>query len=292
MMRTHSLALCVLLAMPGTALAAPQSFNTALPVSEGQWLLRGQGIVGEFNTVDGGELSVRGGLGVVAYGVTSDLTVFAALPYWFRNLSGPGDAAVRETDGIGDLRLFARYTFWQRDGHGSTLRLAGFAGAELPSGAHRRSDSEGLLPPPVQPGSGSIDPFFGSTLTWQSLDVVFDAQLAWQENTRRGGFAAGDRFQADISAQYRLLPRELGGGVPGFLYGGLEVNFLAESDRVATGAPLPATDRRRLLLSPGLQYVTRRYVLEAQLQLPVWQTGGSNRLREDFTLRAGFRINF
>lgn len=280
------------LLVPTQGLAAPQSFNTALPVSEGQWLLRGQAIVAELDTPAGGDLSLRGGLGVLAYGVKADITVFAALPYWTRKLTVDGAAPARETDGPGDLRLFGRYTIWQRDGRGSTLRLAGFAGLELPTGAHRRDDSTGRLPPPVQPGSGTVDPFFGLTLTRQTLDLVFDAQLAWQENTRRGGFAAGDRFQADASAQYRVLPREIGGGVPGFLYAGLEANFLAETDRRAGGVKLTQSDRRRLLLSPGLQYVTRRYVLEAQVQLPVWQSGGIGRLREDVTLRAGFRINF
>jgi len=280
----------------GPAFAAPQSFNTALPVAKGQWLLRLQTLHsrGDLHAVDG-ETRALGGIGVLGYGVDPDLTLFAALPVLKKRLDLPqpgGGTLRREETGIGDLRLFARYTVFKRNFRGATFRIAPFAGAELPTGRSGARDALGELPPRLQPGSGAVDPFFGTVVTYQALGFELDAQLAYQANRRDDGFGFGNAFRADLAGQYRLWPREIGAGVPSFLFAGLEVNYSDTGRDLRGGERVAGTGGQSLFLSPGLQYVTRRWVLEAQVQLPVHRDLGPRTIEEDVRVRAGLRFNF
>jgi len=45
-------------------------------------------------------------------------------------------------------------------------------------------------------------------------------------------------------------------------------------------------------LSPGVQYVTRRWVLEAIVQKPVSQQLNGSALKNDFIVTTSFRRNF
>src|SRR3546814_36387 len=116
---------------------------------------------------------------------------------------------------------------------------------------------------------------------WSSGRVLF-----------RSGFAFGDEVGFDASLQHRLWPRELGSGVPGFLYGVIETNLQHQAKNKISGANDPNSGGTKLFLSPGLQYVTKRWVLEAIVQLPVVQDLDGAALEDDFVVRAGFRVNF
>ena len=203
-----------------------------------------------------------------------------------------GQRITRSTSGIGDAQVFARYTIFQNDMRGSNFRIAPFAGIKLPTGDDDHRDSLGRLPQPLQLGSGSWDPFGGVIATWQTLDYEIDGQLSYKANTQANGFEFGDEFAFDASMQYRLWPRELGGGLPGFLYGVIETNLLHQARNKISGVNDPNSGGTKLFLSPGLQYVTKRWVLEAIVQLPVVQDLGGTALRDDYAVRAGFRVNF
>ncbi len=43
---------------------------------------------------------------------------------------------------------------------------------------------------------------------------------------------------------------------------------------------------------PGLQYVTKRWIVEAGVQIPVVQDLNGTALEKDYIFRAGFRFNF
>ncbi len=278
--------------------AAPETFNTALPVGEGDFIFREQFLAikasGDPSPM-GRNLEVLGGVSVLGYGVTSDLAIFGMLPYLDKELDlimPGGQRITRSTSGIGDAQVFARYTIFQKDMSGSNFRIAPFAGIKLPTGDDNDRDSFGRLPQPLQLGSGSWDPFGGVIATWQTLDYQVDAQLSYKANTEANGFEFGDEFGFDTSLQYRLWPRELGGGVPGFLYGVVETNLLHQAKNKISGVNDPNSGGAKLFFSPGLQYVTKRWVLEAIVQLPVVQDLGGTALKDDFIVRTGFRVNF
>lgn len=303
MRRRHGPALGLILAAVAIggstqAYAAPETFNTALPVGKGDFVFREQFLAikaSDDPSPADRNLEVLGGVSVIGYGVTSDLAIFGMLPWLDKELDltmPDGQRISRSTSGIGDAQLFARYTVFQKDMHGSTFRVAPFLGLKLPTGDDEDSDTLGRLPQPLQLGSGSWDPFGGLIASYQSLDYQIDAQLSYKANSEANDFEFGDEFAFDASLQYRLWPRELGGGVPGLLYGVIEANLLHQAKNEIGGVDDPNSGGTRLFLSPGLQYVTKRWVLEAIVQLPVVQDLGGTALEDDYTVRAGFRVNF
>lgn len=140
--RVRTLALAAGLGTLSTVTAAPQTFNTALPVAAGEFVLREQ-FVYRKATDDPSpaerDLRVLGGISVLGYGVTGDFALFGVLPWLDKELDVtlPGGARVtRDTSGIADARLFGRYTVHQDDMPGRTFRIAPFLGVEDPdSGA-------------------------------------------------------------------------------------------------------------------------------------------------------------
>lgn len=252
-------------------------------------MLRQQVIVAEAEG-EGARLDERALEAVAAYGVNPDLALFVALPWVDRKLQIDG-ADPREVSGFGDARIFARYTLLRRDRHGQTLRLAPFAGVELPTGREAVADSSGRLPSGMQPGSGSLDPFVGMVGSIASTSWNVDAQLAWQDNRRSDQRARGDEFRADLSLQRRLLPATIDAETRGFLFGGVEFNYIDQRrDRLAN-APIAGTGGERLFVTPVLQYSQRRWMAEAALQLPVTQSLDRSNLSQDFVLRFGVRAN-
>ncbi|GGX86466.1 hypothetical protein GCM10007160_12210 [Litchfieldella qijiaojingensis] len=282
----------------GLTQAAPQTFNTALPVAEGNVVLREQFLYRKADDDPSParrDLRVNGAITVLGYGLTSDLALFGALPYLDKefDLDGPGGQRIeRSSRGLGDARLFARYTAFRDDAPGRTFRIAPFLGVETPTGDDDERDRFSRLPQPLQSGSGSWDPFGGVVLTYQTLAYQLDAQFAYQANTEANGFKFGDEARLDGSLQYRLWPRKLSGGVPGFLYGVLEANLIHHEKNEVNGMRDADSGGTQLFLSPGLQYVTRRWIIEGIVQLPAAQDLNGAALEDDFITRIGFRINF
>lgn len=284
--------------MPGTSQAAPQTFNSALPVAEGNVVFRQQFVRIEASddpTPADRDLNVTGSVSVLGYGVTRDWALFAAVPYLEKELAlntPMGQRIERDSNGFGDARAFARYTLFQDDAQGRTFRIAPYLGVETPTGDDDERDRFGRLPQPLQSGSGSWDPFGGLVVTYQTLDYELDAQLAYQHNTEANDFEFGDKARFDASVQYRLWPGELGSGVPAFLYGVLESNLIHRDRNERRGRTYANSGGTQLFLSPGLQYVSRRWVIEGIVQVPVVQDLNGGALESDFMARAGFRINF
>jgi len=283
---------------PSVVKAAAQTFNTALPVAEGNFVYRQQFFyrsAGDDPTAADREAEGWGSISVLGYGATSDLTLFGVLPFADKSLDAttPSGARVeRDTLGLGDARLFARYTVFQDDAPGRTFRVAPFAGLKLPTGRDDDSDRLGRLPRPLQVGSGSWDSFGGVVATWQTLAYEIDAQAAYQANTEANDFAFGDVARLDGSVQVRVWPRELGSGVPGFLYTTLDANLIHRQKNEVAGREDPDSGGTQFFLAPGLQYVTKKWVLEATVQVPVAQEQNAAGLEDDFIARAGFRVNF
>jgi hypothetical protein len=291
------LAMASLSLAAAAAWSAPITFNTALPVHEGGYVWREQLIFrqsADDPTPARRDMQVTGLVSVLGYGVTADFALFGMLPWFDKRLDmrmGEQDLS-RSQSGVGDLTVLGRYTAYQYDAPGRTLRIAPFLGVKAPTGEDDARDGLGRLPPALQSGSGSWDALGGAVLTYQTLDFQIDSQLSYQANREANGFQAGNRWRVDGSLQYRLLPRRLGGGVPAFLYGVLEARLLhATKDRVG-GSADPNSGGATLFISPGLQYVTKKWILEAGVQVPVQQRLNGSALETDYLFTSGFRVNF
>src|SRR3990172_7647891 len=279
----------------GVAWSAPITFNTALPVHAGGIVWR-ELFIYDKNSRDPSaanrDVKVSGLISVLGYGVTRDFALFGMLPYLDKRLDMDmgGPRVTRSDRGIGDLTLFGRYTAYQSDAPGRTFRVSPFLGVKAPTGRDDAQDGLGRLPPPIQLGSGSGDALGGVVATYQTLAYQIDSQLSYKANREANGFRFGNVTELDASFQYRLWPQTLGGGVPAFLYGVLEANLVrAQKNRIG-GVDDPNSGGTTLLLSPGLQYVTRKWILEAGVQIPVTQNLNGAALKNDYIFNAGFRV--
>ena len=165
------------------AVAAPVTFNTALPVGKSEFIFREQFVLNQSgNDPSGADRDRREltSVSVLGYGIIPDLSVFGLVPYTDRNLEGT--TVTRSASGLGDVRLFGRYTIYRRDSVSTTFRIAPFGGVKAPTGDDNETDSMGTLPASVQTGSGSWDIFGGIVASHASSDWQVDSQISYQKN--------------------------------------------------------------------------------------------------------------
>ena len=279
------------------ALGAPVTFNTALPVGGDEFVARAivqSSQSGDDPGATDRDLSATSLVSVLGYGVTPRLAVFGVLPYTDKDLdlTVGGSRLSRSSSGIGDVSLFGRYTLLQRDQPGRTFRVAPFVGVKAPTGDDDERDSLGRLPAALQSGTGAWDAFGGVVATYQILAFQVDGQVSYRVNNEANGFDPGDEARLDASLQYRLWPRTLGSGVPDFLYGVLEMNLVHRDKHEINGTTDENSGGTTLYLAPGLQYVSKRWIVEGVVQLPVIENLNGSALETDFIVRAGVRFNF
>lgn len=274
-------ALLVALIAASGACAAPITFNTALPVSKGGLIYRQQAIVTRSADDEGGdsrEVTEVEAISVLGYGVTPKLAAFGVLPVLHRD----SEIGAREKDefGVGDASFIARYEIFRGDTPGRTLRLAPFAGLNVPTGERGET------------GDGAVDFFGGLILTAAATDWNFDGQIEYFANREANGFERGDAMSADASLQYRLLPDEDAANDRGFLFAVLEVNVTSSDANRLFGVDDPNSGGFQVFLSPGLQYAAKRWIAEAAVRVPVVDDLDGDALEPDYAVIAGLRFNF
>jgi len=270
--------------------------NTALPVTEGHFVLRTQFKIiraADDPTSADRELLVHAFPLVGVYGITSRLAVFSVIPVLDKSIAitMPPQRIKRSTTGIGDIRFFLRHDAYQINRPGKTFRIAPFGGVEAPTGNDNERDSFGRIPQPLQSGSGSWDTFVGVVLTRQTLDWQLDISTSYEFNTEANDFEFGDDYRFDAAFKCRIFPRKLRGGVPGFFYANLESNFISQNNNMINGQTDQDSGGTTWFVAPGLQYITQRFILEGAVQLPVVQNLNGNSLENNFISTLSVRIN-
>jgi len=273
------------------------TFNTALAIPDQEWIARALAFYKQKTddpTTQDREKQAYGVKSVLAYGLTPHWALFLTMPYLKKSLDKePASSPVsRDTHGLGDTTLLARWTVYQLDMKGRTWRIAPYGGIQTPTGQDDDSDALGELPVPLQTGSGSWDPVAGVISTYQTLQYELDVNVSYKKNTEANDFEFGDRLRADGSLQYRFWPFNLTTQTMGFLYGVLEANYIHRQRNVDHGDTKSNTGGEQLFLDPGLQYVTQRWVLEGLVKWPVMQNLHGTALEEDFEVVGGIRFNF
>lgn len=276
--------------------AAPITFNTALPVAEGSFLFREQMIVnqsGKDPSNANRDRTATTAVTMLGYGINRKWTLFAVLPYRNieLNLDSGGQRINRSKQGFADATVFTRYSAYQKNQLGQTFRVAPFIGVKLATGEDNRRDGLGTLPPPVQVATGSRDYFAGVVMTWQTLKYQLDTQLSYRINNEANGFEAGNITRLDGSYQHRMW-RSNATGVPDYLYAVIEVNYIHQDRNKTNAIDDPNSNGTRLFLSPGIQYVTKRWIAEAAIQIPIEQKLNGTALENKYIARTSIRFNF
>lgn len=277
--------------------AAPVTFNTALPVSKGEGVMRVQakylratGDPGSMNR----ELTVKALPIVGVWGATSRWTLFGIVPLLDKTmeLDMPSGRTKRSVNGLGDVTAMVRYTAYSKDQAGRTFRIAPYAGIEMPTGEDDEQDALGQLPGPLQLGSGAWNPAVGIVTTAQSLKQEWGISTSYKFNNAANGFERGDEARLDLSYHRRVWMGGPADGLPHFLYVGLEGNGVWQGKDRNNGLDDSDSGGTTLYLAPTLQYITRRTVVESAVQLPVAQNLNGNALEQDFIFTLSLRLNY
>ena len=271
--------LCVLVS--GASWAAPIATNTALPLSADEIIIREQFVMtrsSDHMSSTRREVDRFESRTLLGYGATSKLAIFGVLPLVYVNREF-GDVTASEF-GLGDTALFARYEVYRSDKPGRTLRIAPYAGVRLPTGRDGKT------------GDGSVDVFGGVVATLASTQWVLDTQLRYDFNREADGFERGDSASLDSSFQYRLAPGRLTQDTKAFVFGVLELSANYYERNRLGGVTDPNSGGFQLYLTPGLQYVTRRWIADLGVKVPIVNDLNGTALETDYAILTSIRFNF
>lgn len=259
-----------------SALAAPITINTALPISEDELILREQIVF--INA--GNEIIDRqqiNALSIAGFGVNSSLSVFGVVPVTHIETVTAGQSS--RLTGLGDVMVFARHEIYAKDGIGKTTRIAPFAGVRLPTGRDGITDH-------------SMDVFGGLIFTQATLDYNLGAQLSFDHSGTGRGFNRGDRAEFATTFQYRLHPQELSGQTQGFVFGVFETQLAISGDNRLDDIVMNDTGGVQLSFTPGLQYAAKRWIADVAVTVPVVDSREGPGPKMDYAVSAGWRVNF
>ena len=258
-------------------LAVPITFNSALPVSKNEWIVRGLVTIDQSSSSNI-DSQVDSLVSVLGYGINSKWSVFGVLPISDVSLSIGGQE--QSESAIGDIELFGRYEVLRIDKLGSTHRLASFAGIRLSTG------ESGVT------SDGTTDLFGGLTYTSANINRSFSAQIRYDLNSDNNQFSAGDSINGDLSWQRRISPKKITASTQGFWFAALEAN-LNYSGRNRIAEQLDSNSGGfTTSISPGIQYVTRRWAAEMAIRIPLIRDLNGAALEPDYTIFTGLRANF
>ncbi len=229
---------------------------------------------------------------VAVYGFSSKASILVKVPIISKELRAINSPDRGDT-GIGDTTVLGKYRVYTNNFKGGTSRLSLVGGLELPTGRDDERDSVGLLPAPLQLGSGAVDFIVGAAHTFQTLDYELDADFRYKNNREANQFDFGDVFQYNFSFQKRILPATLPDkGIYSQWNALLEFNGSVAGKNESLGVSVPNSGGHSLFLSPGIQYVSQRTVYEFSFQQPILQNLNGNQLETDYKLVLSARIQF
>ncbi len=224
--------------------------------------------------------------------IPNKLVVIGAIPFLNKEmkLTQDGNSQSRGDTGWGDLKLLAKYQFFQKDTRSSTLRMTFLGGIKLPTGKYKTRDEGGLLPRPLQLGSGSYDILGGPIITYVKDRLGINTEVNFKKNTEADNYRFGDILSTNFVLGYRIFPKVYETYPSPYATAYLELlSQISGKDR-EKGAKLDNTGGKLVLVSPGFQFVlSRTFLVEASLQFPIFQELNGTQLGIDFSSTFGIR---
>jgi len=290
-----ALVACVSLVWVTNSMALPINSDVGLTPHKGEFIFRVQSrytLKSDDPTSQDREVRVLAIPVVGVYGFTSKASMLVKVPYLDKELSSLNNPD-RGDSGIGDTTVLGKYRVYTNNFKGGTSRFSLIGGLELPTGDDDESDSLGTLPAGLQLGSGSVDVIAGGAYTFQTLSHEMDVDLRYIFNQEANDFEFGDVFKYNFSYQKRIFPITLPDeGIYSQWNALIELNGNYSQRSESFGSSVGNSGGHTLYLSPGIQFVSQRGVIEASVQLPVVQDLNGNQIEADYTLALSFRYQF
>lgn len=279
--------LLLITARPAPALAQ-LTFPGASPISAGNLIVMAQPSM--VQETGGVQSSI--GQAVLVYGASSNLALITEsnLLVWnMANAVSSGKTVRLSALGTGDTVQEFRYTVFQRDGIGSTLRVAPMVGITFPTGMDNVNSQ---LPHDEQPATGNWAVRAALTASWQALYWNAEAEIGYNNRFPGTDYQFGNQFVTDFAYHYVLWPRQVKPDIPGELFASLETNFYSNTIDRFHGQFVPGTGGQLWLVDPGLDWSTPRYGIAVTGLLPVTQTTYlSGRHNYDYGIMLHFRLS-
>lgn len=214
------------------------------------------------------------------YNFTDRLQVAAIVP--FLNATASSRAQSASNFGLGDLRFYAKYVWYQSDGRNKTFRIASRADVKLPTGEQNKAPAL---------GTGSTDVAFSSVAGWIEDRVGLYLEGGYSLNTSSGAVNYGNSVFYNLAVGYRLLPAVYETYPSPQLNGFLELNGTTTARNTVGSVRDANSGGTTLFLSPGLQYVGGRlWLVEASYQYPIVREPNGTQLAVSGTVSLGVRV--
>lgn len=227
------------------------------------------------------------------YGLRHDLQISAILPYVRRELaldnpSGPDRLA---GDGAGDFTAVAKWRFYRWDAPHRVLNVAVIGGLELPTGATDERDGGGLLPPGLQPGSGSWDPLLGLGATYEPYRWRFNAFVVYKVNGEGArDFNPGEEFHAEVALGNRFWLEPYPGP---FMRFDVMIRYRHADSSTSGGRTVDDSGGDLWTVGANLAFRPQPTIdLQVQVEIPIAERVHGLQLEQDYSVFVvfGFRI--
>lgn len=217
---------------------------------------------------------------VIPYNPTTDLLVGVKIPTINVNLKATG--STRESFGLGDIEIFAKYLLFQIDGLGETFRVAGKGSVKLATGST-------TIVPPL--GSGTVDYSVGAVAAWIGLKYGVYGDVFYSFNGSSDELSRGNSLTYNAAFGYRLIPAVYETYPTQVVNLYLELNGkYATRDRLS-GQEAQDSGGNEVFVSPGIQYIPSRILLiESSVQLPILNSLNGTQVGTDFVANLGVRV--
>lgn len=232
------------------------------------------------------------------YAVNEDLMVLTTVPIRKTRMQGElvvrSDGAVEadpmkgKQEGLGDIAVLGRYTFYKDHTLDTTTAVAAVFGVKLPTGKTdgRTEDGNEFLDSHLQLGTGSTDFLAGISLSHVISRFTLSANILGSITTEGSSGDKTHRFgnmlNYDLTSKYRVYP-----GVPmpagASVFVSIGVNGELRDREKEDGVKLKDSGGHTVYLSPGLQVsVERHWVFELLYQEALYHNLYGTQLGEDF----------
>ncbi len=201
-----------------------------------------------------------------SYGITNQLTLSAELPYSFKRIEeqAPSGNTASSTSGFGDAELTLAWSTPFARTQKETWTL-GFGGTlKTPTGSNNSIRNSERLDEHLQPGSGSYDWQFGSTIARVAVNSSEHVSLYVRlTGTNSFAYHYGKAILYNLGMQQRIAQS---------VFGTIQIDGRHASRDTQDRLDVDNTGGSVLYLSPGIRLrVTPRVSLIASVQIPVWE---------------------
>ena len=215
---------------------------------------------------------------VLAYGVTSDFSVMVrqAIKHRDMDMIGGND----KDTGLDDLFFLVKYKLFRENTSEYTLGTAATLGFEFPTGDEDFT-------------SDTLDAMPGIYSSWRKGPWASDLQIAYKWNgfADRGenGLNPGNELHLDLAWSYQF---SLNDDSSVSLAPVLEFSYRNIAPDRRNDRNVRDTGENVVYISPGLKFTRESFIIEALLQIPVWQDQRGSMLERGIGVIVGTRFLF